>query len=169
MNFVCCLRTYVVTHKEMIEKKKRWLRINTKLRIVDTSGGWRVEWWGGLGRWGETHKGFLSFFKNKFYVLMSTPIVGLKLPILRSRVSCSGCLAGSLDRACNFWSQSCEFEAHVGCTDYLKKSCLVLQLRQPGTPSVWFLKQGDAYVDVHHVTIKVSFVGREKIVLHCLG
>ena len=31
-----------------------------------------------------------------------------------------GCLAGSIDRACNSWSQGCGFKAHVGWRDYLK-------------------------------------------------
>ena len=32
-----------------------------------------------------------------------------------------GYLAGSIGRACDSCSWVCEFEAHVGCKDYLKK------------------------------------------------
>lgn len=36
-------------------------------------------------------------------------------------VSGEGSLAGSISRACDSWSQDCEFEPHVGHGDYFEK------------------------------------------------
>ena len=41
-----------------------------------------------------------------------------------------GYLAGPVRRACDSWSQGCEFEPHIGWTDYLKVKPLQKQQKQ---------------------------------------
>ena len=41
--------------------------------------------------------------------------------LMINSMSSFGVLTGSVNRECDFWSQGCEFQSHVGGRDYFKK------------------------------------------------